>query len=100
MKKEEETNQWTRERSYLEQHGPDLLMLLTAVFFLVLTIGGVAFILIQPNVPGLRNVFSDPPPPRPNPMDQKLHLAPGEHEVILFPTKPKTPPAPKPAGKK
>jgi hypothetical protein len=96
----EDVNKWTRERSFLQKHGGDLLMLATAVFFLALAIGAVGFVLIKPEIPGLSNVFKDPPPPPRNPMDQKLNLAPGESEVILFDANrkpvPVVPPAPPP----
>ena len=92
----EETNKWTRERGFLELYGADLLMVVTSIFFLVLFVGAVAFVIVKPKVPGLSELFSDPKPPPRNPMDQKLNLAPGEQEIILFNPKSKTPVAPKP----
>ena len=89
----EKPNKWTRERSYWEENGGNIVLLVTAFFFLVLFVGGIVFTLVKPRVPGLSELFSDPKPPPRNPMDQKIQLAPGEQEIILFPTRPKTPPA-------
>ncbi len=89
----EKENKWTRERSFWEVNGGDLAVLVTALFFLVLTVGGIVFLIIQPRVPGLHELFSDPPP---DPAQQQLHLAPGESEIRLYPGKPVTPPPPAP----
>ena len=89
----EEENKWTRPRGFWETNGPDVMVLLTATFFLVMTVGGIAFVILQPRVRGLHELFSDPPPAASAP-DQKLHLAPGEAEMNLVAT-----PA-KPAEKK
>jgi hypothetical protein len=89
----EKENKWTRERSFLEVNGGDIVMVIVALFFLAMTIGGIAFVLIQPRIPGLHELFSDPPPPPPP--DQKLHLDPGESEMRLYPGKPIAPPPPK-----
>lgn len=83
-------NKWTRPRSFWEVNGPDLMVLLTAGFFLVMTVGGIAFVILQPRVKGLHELFSDPPPAASAP-DQKLHLAPGETEMNLFATMPAKP---------
>jgi hypothetical protein len=95
----DEKNPWTRERSFLQKHGGDILMLVTSVFFLGLTIAAVGFLLIKPEVPGLSNIFKDPPPARANPRrqaEQKFQYSvPGEAEVLLFPGKPvQLPPPP------
>ncbi|MBV9550475.1 MAG: hypothetical protein JO256_12475 [Alphaproteobacteria bacterium] len=86
----EKPNKWTRERSFLEVNGGDILMLMTALFFLALTVGGFYVLLFHPRIPGLAELFSDAPPGPPP--DQKLHLAPGETEIKLYPLKPATPP--------
>ena len=86
---EEKENKWTRERSYWEVNGPDLALFLTAFFFLILTVGGIGFVLIEPRINGLHQVFSDPPPAPP--IDQKLHMAPGETEMKLYPVAPAKP---------
>jgi hypothetical protein len=85
---QEKPNKWTRERSFLEVNGGDILMLFTALFFLVMTVAGVYVFVFQPSIPGLHQLFSDPGPVGPPP-DQKLHLAPGETEIKLYPAKPK-----------
>ena len=87
---DEKPNKWTRPRGFWEVNGGDILMLFTALFFLVLTVAGVYVYVFQPSVPGLKAIFSDPPPGPPP--DQKLHLAPGETEMQLFPSKPGNPP--------
>jgi hypothetical protein len=53
-----------------------------AVFFLSLTVMGFYVVIVQPQIKGLHELFSDPPPAPP--ADQKLHLAPGEQEIRLF----------------
>jgi len=85
----EKENKWTRPRSFWETNGPDLMVLLTAAFFLVMTIGGIGFVILQPRIHGLHELFSDPPPAAPA-ASQTLHLAPGETEMKLFavPAKP------------
>jgi hypothetical protein len=93
---QEKPNKWTRPRGFWEVNGGDILMLFTALFFLAMTVAGVYVFVFQPTVPGLHALFSDPAPtsqPGPPP-DQKLHLAPGETEMRLYPSKPK-PPQPK-----
>jgi len=87
----EKENKWTRPRSFWETKGPDLMVLLTASFFLLMTIGGIAFVILQPRVRGLHELFSDPPPAASVP-DQTLHLAPGETEMKLFTAPPAKPP--------
>ena len=89
----EKPNKWTRERTFWEEHGGGIVLLVTSLFFLVLFVGGVIFMVVKPEVPALKAVFSDPKPPPPNPRNQKLNLAPGEQEILLFPVKPKAPPA-------
>ncbi|HVZ28532.1 MAG TPA: hypothetical protein VG798_07760 [Rhizomicrobium sp.] len=94
----EKENKWTRERSFLEVNGGDILMLIVCLFFLAMSVGGFYVAFFHPRIPGLSELFSDPPAPRGPPPDQKLHLAPGEQEIILFkktPAKPANPP-PKP----
>jgi hypothetical protein len=88
----EKENKWTRPRGFWEVNGPDLAVLLTAAFFLIMTVGGIAFVIIQPRVRGLHELFSDPPPVAAAPVDQKLHLAPGETEMKLYSTAPAKPP--------
>ena len=89
----EKENKWTRPRSFWETNGPDLMVLLTAVFFLIMTIGGIAFVILQPRVRGLHELFSDPAPAASAPApDRALHLAPGESEMKLYPTTPAKPP--------
>ena len=85
----EEENKWTRPRGFWETNGPDVMVLLTATFFLVMTVGGIAFVILQPRVRGLHELFSDPPPAPP--IDQKLHMAPGETEMKLYPVAPAKP---------
>ena len=58
MAKEKE-NKWTRERGFWEVNGPDILMLSTAGFFLVLTVIGIGFFLLQPQLQGVFNSFHD-----------------------------------------
>jgi hypothetical protein len=98
MAKEEE-NKWSRERTFLQRYGGDFLVMGTSLLFLVLAIGAVGFVLLKPRVPGLSELFSDPPPPPPT-REQKLNLAPGESEVILFDSNrkplPVVPPPPPP----
>jgi hypothetical protein len=85
----EKENKWTRPRGFWETRGPDVMVLLTASFFLIMTLGGIAFVILQPRVRGLHELFSDPVPvASPN---QKLHLAPGETEMNLFPARPAKP---------
>jgi hypothetical protein len=86
----EETNPWSRERTFWQKNAGDIVMLATSLFFLVLTIAAVGFLLIKPEVPGLSNIFKDPPPPPPRRQaDQKFHYSlPGEAEVLIFPGKP------------
>jgi hypothetical protein len=82
QREEPEIIPWGRKRGFWALYGGDLLMLVTALFFLGLTISLIAFVLIKPKVPGLSELFSDtPPPPQ---IQQKLHLQPGEQEIILF----------------
>jgi len=75
-------DKWTRPRGFWELNGGDLLMLLTALFFLALAVGGFGMVLVQPRIHGLHELFSDPPPTPP--ANQKLHLAPGETEMKLY----------------
>jgi len=75
----ERENKWTRPRGFWEVNSGDIMMLVTALFFGALTIAGFAFFLFQPKVPGLSELFSDPPPPQ-----GPIHLAPGEQEIQLF----------------
>ena len=91
----EKENKWTRERSFLEVNGGDIVMLVVCLFFLVMSIGGFYVALFQPHIAGLSELFSDPPDRAIPPPDQKLHLAPGEQEIQLYPGKPVTPPPPK-----
>ena len=92
----EKEDKWTRPRGFWEANAGDILMLATALFFLAMTIGGVAFMLLQPRIEGLHQLFSDPPARAMPPPDQKLHLAPGEVEVPIYPGKPVVlPPPPK-----
>ena len=98
----EEINPWSRERSFWQKHGGDIMMLATSVFFLGLTIFLVGFLLIKPEVPGLSNLFKEPPPPPPRRQaDQKFHYSvPGEAEVLIFPGKPVILPPPAQSGQK
>ena len=89
---EAKPNKWTRPRGFWEVNGGEIVMLFTALFFLALTVAGVYVYISQPSIPGLHALFSDAPPGPPP--DQKLHLAPGETEMRLYPSKPK-PPEPK-----
>ena len=75
-------DKWTRQRGFWEINGGDFLMVGVAVFFLTLTVIGVYVVVVQPQIKGLHELFSDPPPAPPP--DQKLHLVPGEQEIILF----------------
>ena len=84
-------NKWTRERSFLEESGGDILILVVCLLFLGVTAGGFYVAFFHPHVPGLSEYFSDPKPPPP---DQKLHLAPGEQQIQLLPESPKKPPEP------
>ncbi|HJR57034.1 MAG TPA: hypothetical protein VJ798_10665 [Rhizomicrobium sp.] len=83
----DEINPWTRERSFWQKNGGDLAMLVTSVFFLGLTIFLVGFLLVKPGVPGLSNVFKDPPPP-PRQAEKFHYSVPGEVEVNIAPGKP------------
>ena len=89
----EKENKWTRERGFLEVNAGDLVTLVTAVFFFVLTVIGFFIFLFQPHIPGLSDLYAAPPPAPP--ADQKRHLAPGETEMRLYPVKPAKPPEPK-----
>jgi hypothetical protein len=89
-------DKWTRQRGFWEINGGDFLMVGVALFFLTLTVIGVYVVIAQPQIKGLHELFSDPLPSPP--ADQKLHLAPGEQEILLF-KKPVAPPA-KPAEPK
>jgi len=91
----EKENKWTSERSFLAVNGGDIVMLAVCLLFLAMTIGGLYVAFFQPHIQGLSELFSDPPARAIPPPDQKLHLAPGEQEIRLYPSKPVTPPAPK-----
>lgn len=88
----EKENKWTRERSFLEVNGGDIVVVAICLFFLAMTLGGVFVLFFQPHIPGLSEAFSDPPARAIPPPDQKLHLAPGEQEIRLYPGKAVTPP--------
>jgi hypothetical protein len=88
-------SKWTRERSFLERNGPDIGIVIICCFFLVMMVLGTGFVLLKPEVPGLSNLFKEPPPPPRDPMTQKLTLEPGEQEIILFKTPGKPVPQPK-----
>jgi hypothetical protein len=89
----ERESKWTRERSFLEVNGGDIMMLCLALFFLSLTIGATYVVLFQPRIPGLHELFTTPVSGPP--ADQKLHLAPGETEMRLYPAAPANPETPK-----
>lgn len=91
----EKPNKWTRERSFLEVNMGDIMMWIMCLFFLAMTLGGFYLVFFHPHIPGLSEVFSSPPPRVAPPPDQKLHLAPGETEMRLYPTAPKKPPEPR-----
>jgi hypothetical protein len=91
----EKENKWTRPRGFWSTRGPDIGVMLISSFFLLMSIGGIAFVILEPRVKGLHELFSDPTPAAAAPApDRALHLAPGETEMKLF-----TVPA-KPAEKK
>ena len=98
----EKPNKWTRERGFLEVNANDILVWAVSLIFLTLTVGGFFVIIVQPHIPGLSELFSDPPPPRytGTPPDQKLHLAPGETEMKLYAVPAKKPDQPKEPPKK
>jgi len=89
----EKENKWTRERGFWEVNAGDLVTLVTAAFFFVLTVAAIFIFLFRPHIPGLSDLYSAPPPQWP--ANQKLHLAPGETEMRLYPAKPAKPPEPK-----
>ena len=91
----EKEDKWTRPRGFWEANAGDILMLITALFFLVMTVGGIGFVLLEPRIEGLHQLFSDPPRVAQPPPDQQIHLAPGEQEIRLYPGKPAVPPPPK-----
>jgi hypothetical protein len=90
----DEINPWTRERTFWQKNGGDLVMLVTSVFFLGLTIFLVGFLVIKPEVPGLSNVFKDPPPPPPRQAEKFHYSLPGEVIMDITPGKKVVPPPP------
>jgi hypothetical protein len=95
----EKPNKWTRERTFLEEHGGDILVWGVSLFFLILMVGGLYVAIFQPHIRGLSEAFSAPPVRYAPPADQKLHLAPGETEMRLYPVTPAKPAAPPEQGK-
>ena len=92
----EKPNKWTQERGFLETNGPDILIWMVSVTFLVLMVVGFYFVIFEPRIPGLHEVFSSPPPQKSGPPpDQKLHLVPGETEMKLYTAPAKKPPEPR-----
>jgi hypothetical protein len=92
----DEINPWSRERSFWQKNGGDLAMLVTSVFFLGLTIFLVGFLVLKPGVPGLSNVFKDPPPAPPRQAEKFYYSVPGEVIMNIAPGKPIVPPPPPP----